>query len=256
MRKTTLGYTLTAAALALMLGGCESDRFASAPTVRAPSSAAAPGEASPRMEANPARSAGPLKAGANAQLPPDHPPMGGSAGAGSAGGQIPMPPAAGAMSVEQFGKVGPFRWTAPDNWLAVKPASQMRLAEYHLLGADGTEPATMSVFYFGPQGGGAIQANIDRWVEQFKAIQDGPTQATQQVSGMTVHRVAVSGTFDVGAARSGEGLREQWRMLGAIAESPSGNYFFKLTGPQATIDAHEAGFDAFVSSFQPVPPPG
>jgi hypothetical protein len=127
----------------------------------------------------------------------------------------------------------------------------MRLAEYHLLGADGTEPATLSVFYFGPGGGGSIQANIDRWIGQFQSVDGAPEQSVEEVAGMKVHLVDVTGTFTVGAAMGGGEARANWRMLGAIVESPAGNYFFKLTGPVDTIKAHQAGFDAFVASFRP-----
>jgi hypothetical protein len=37
-------------------------------------------------------------------------------------------------------------------------------------------------------------------------------------------------------------------MLGAIVESPSGLWFFKLTGPEATVKAARASFDAMLSS--------
>ena len=40
-----------------------------------------------------------------------------------------------------------------------------------------------------------------------------------------------------------------YRMLGAIVEGPGGSLFFKLTGPEGTVAANVAGFDAMLSSI-------
>lgn len=260
MLKISPKPALLAALLLTLMGGCDANDFADAPTVHAPApdETSAQGSPAPRNAgARPAGSPGPLKPGASAKdLPANHPPMmpgmqgGSAAGSAASTPALPTPAAAGTMTPEQFGKVGPIRWTAPEKWLAVKPASAMRLAEYHLLGADGTEPAVMSIFYFGQGGGGAIQPNIDRWIGQFSTVTGSPKQGVEDVAGMKVHRIAVAGTFEVGAAMGGGDMRADYRLLGAIAQTPVGNYFFKLTGPDATIAAHEKAFDEFVASFK------
>ena len=40
------------------------------------------------------------------------------------------------------------------------------------------------------------------------------------------------------------------RLLGAIAEGPQGNVFFKLTGPAKTIAAQEGAFEQLLASIQ------
>ena len=40
------------------------------------------------------------------------------------------------------------------------------------------------------------------------------------------------------------------RMLAAIAETGSGPWFFKLTGPENTVKKYQPGFDAFISSIR------
>jgi hypothetical protein len=42
-----------------------------------------------------------------------------------------------------------------------------------------------------------------------------------------------------------------WRLVGAIVEAPSGSWFFKLTGPDATVKAATKEMDAFVDSMRP-----
>ncbi len=233
--------------LALVSTACESDKFAQAPTASAPD----------RAEAQAPQASPPARPTRSQNMPADHPPVaqgGGQMGGGQTGsvnGSV-APPKAGpqGMSPEQYGKVGPLRWNTPESWSAVKPASNMRLAEYHLPAEQGGQPATMTAFYFGKGGGGAVQANIDRWVGQFQQVSGKPAQTTRSVNGMKVHLVDASGTFTVGAAMGGGQPEPDWRMRGAIVESPEGNFFFKLTGPKATVAAHEKGFESFVSSFQ------
>ncbi len=233
----------------LMLAACESDEFADAPTVRAP-------------ERDQARSVEPSapepqRPSSGQNLPADHPPIDGESqragalpsqqGGQQQGDQQGVPP-------EQFGKIGPLRWEAPENWRAVKPASNMRLAEYHLPPASEAEPATLTVFHFGKGGGGSIQDNIDRWVGQFKEQTGEPEQTTRKVNGLDVHLVEATGTFNAGAMMGGGEAQPGWRMHAAIVETPAGNFFFKLTGPKETVSSHDKGFEAFVSSFEAAAP--
>lgn len=214
---------------------CEkNDEFANAPTVKAKE-----GEATAPIKDSPT------------QTPPNHPPIGQNAA---------TPPAAGGFgaqvrfaSVEEFGKKGPLLWTAPEGWTAAKPASSMRLAEYVVPGLDGQEPGTVSIFHFGASGGGGVEANVDRWVGQFKTPEGGKPTAnreTKTVNKLTVHLVDAEGNFNAGMAGNGQ-TKENYKMRGAIVESPGGLFFFKLVGPKATIDARAADFDAFTASFKP-----
>jgi hypothetical protein len=45
-----------------------------------------------------------------------------------------------------------------------------------------------------------------------------------------------------------------YRLIGAIAEGPGGNVFFKLTGPAKTIAAQEKQFEQLLASIQPEKP--
>src|SRR5262245_24129278 len=55
---------------------------------------------------------------------------------------------------------------APDGWVTQKSSSAMRVAQYTLPHVeDDTEDASLVVYYFG-NGGGGVQANLDRWTSQ------------------------------------------------------------------------------------------
>ncbi len=71
------------------------------------------------------------------------------------------------------------------------------------------------------------------------------------VAGLRVTRAQVGGTYLApgGPMMQSTGKRPGYRLLGAIAEGPEGNVFFKLTGPAATVAAAEPAFDALVVSL-------
>ena len=107
------------------------------------------------------------------------------------------------------------------------------------------------------QGGGGVDANIDRWIGQFKqadgsSSKDAARRSTQTVHGMTVHLVDVAGSYDAGAAMMGNApAGGEQRMLGAIVEAPTGLFFFKLLGDPETIASQESAFSTFVQSMKP-----
>ena len=47
------------------------------------------------------------------------------------------------------------------------------------------------------------------------------------------------------------GASENFGLLGAVVESPSGKYFFKLTGPSKTVASAKAGFEQLLDSMKP-----
>jgi hypothetical protein len=140
-------------------------------------------------------------------------------------------------------------------WNATTPSSDMRAAEYVIPGDDGD--ASLAVFYFGPTGAGGVDANITRWCGQF-AQADGSDSREhaeidlETVNDMTVHTIWLTGRY-VAAMSPGAPVsnnEEGWALLGAIVETPSGPYYFKAVGPEATLDANRDAFDAMIASFQ------
>jgi len=184
----------------------------------------------------------PLSEGVADSLPQGHPPA-----------AEPPPQQAPPMvrydSPGQYGKTGPLLWTAPANWQATKPASQMRLAEYVVQTEKG-EPPTLTIFHFGPAGGGGVEANVSRWLGQFGDAAKRAKRGEKTVNGMKVHTVDASGTYNPGMAGGNQPPKANQRLLGAIVESEAGLFFFKLVGPKAGVDAIESDWNTFVSSFQ------
>ncbi len=128
----------------------------------------------------------------------------------------------------------------------------MRKATYDVPRADkDLEDGECGVFYFGPGMGGSVDANIERWIKQFKDLPgDKIKRADRTANGLVEHTVEVdSGNFNANAmGRGAEMLKPNFGLLGAIVEEPSGEYFFKLTGPARTIAAARADFYRMLDS--------
>ena len=128
----------------------------------------------------------------------------------------------------------------------------MRVAEYLVPRSAGdASDAECTVITFGASQGGSVSDNVDRWVRQFNPLSGAPTKATRRVAGMTVTRVEVAGSYHPmvmpGAPTAATTLQGA-RLIGAIVEAPSGLWFFKLTGPDATVRSAAPELDALVDS--------
>jgi hypothetical protein len=177
-------------------------------------------------------------------LPPGHPPIEAQAPSGSV---VPPPPGSGS------GETG-LVWQMPAGWVEVTPSSAMRRAQYQVPGSGGD--AECVVYYFGPGQGGDAMANALRWADQFSQP-DGSSShealLTEQIEidGIPVLVSEVSGTYNGGLAMMGgpsEKL-EDYMLLGAVAEGPDANWFFKLTGPEATVAANRDAFRGMIESL-------
>lgn len=164
----------------------------------------------------------------------------------------------GAATAAASKGAGALQYKVPEGWVAQIPASSMRKAQFQLPKVEGdTEDAQLVLFHFGGEGG-SIQANLDRWADYF-VPKDGRTArdllavTTRTVSGMNVTEASISGTFDPSKVQGmeGGGLRENWSMLVAIVESPSGPYFARLLGPAGTLSRWDPSFREWISSMKP-----
>jgi hypothetical protein len=146
-------------------------------------------------------------------------------------------------------------WVDPPEWKRSPKPNPMRKATYVVPRAAGDgEDGELGVFYFGPGQAGGIEANVDRWVKQFKDVPaERVRREDRKTNGMLTHVIQIdSGTFNANTMGQGaEKLKKDYALLGAIVEAPSGAYFFKLTGPKKTVSAAKKPFDALLASIKP-----
>ena len=134
----------------------------------------------------------------------------------------------------------------------------MRAANYVIPAAAGdSEDGELAVYYFGPGQGGAVEANIQRWIDQFRAPDGGPADALAKRSSKTVNGIEVeildlTGTYMFKASPMAPSATPKpgYRMMAAIAQGPSAPVFFKLTAPKKTADAVESQFFEIVDSLK------
>ena len=179
-------------------------------------------------------------------LPPGHPPIDGA-------------PMAMPRSAAPAGPAVEVRFTAPEQWVSEPPANAFRKAQYKIPAVEGdAEPAEVVIFYFGPGQGGGTAANISRWRDQFRdadgnALPDDAMKSERfKASDWNVVLVEVAGTYAAGMPGMGPGTpKPNYRMIGGVVEVPSGSYFIKATGPDATISQNRDAITEYILSAKP-----
>ena len=129
----------------------------------------------------------------------------------------------------------------------------MRKAAFVVPKATGdAEDGELTVFYFGPGQGGSIDANVDRWVSQFSGTKpDDVKRANREANGLKQHTVEIAkGDFSSGMPGSSPEPKKDFGLLGGIVVAPSGSYFFKLTGPSASVKAARPAFVKLLDSVK------
>ena len=169
--------------------------------------------------------------------------------ASASGGSMPtdIEPAAG-VSIQAPG----VSFSLPADWRNEPPSSSMRMAQASIPGDAGD--GQLTVFYFGPGGGGGVDANIDRWVGQM-VLDPGtlPRRIRMDLDGgLVAHWVEVEGTLKPSMMGTGPTEAQAGsRLQGAVVEGPQGPWFFKATGPSATLDGQRDAFFSMLRSLKP-----
>ena len=173
------------------------------------------------------------------------------AGAGLSTGADDPPKSALKGAKVQTVDVGGLTFEAPSTWEASTPKSTMRKAQLTLpKSAEDASAPELVVFVF-PEGAGTVEANVERWQNQFK---DGdgnvPKVESKTVKGKNVDvtRVEVAGSYTDPFSKAGTQAKS--RLLGGIVETRDAAYFLKLVGPEKSMQAAKADFDKLLGSIR------
>ncbi len=143
---------------------------------------------------------------------------------------------------------GAIDFDLPKAWKAETPKTNMRLAQAAIPGAKGA--GDFAVFYFGPGGGGSVEANIARWVGQMEGTGPKPVPEMMAANGYKITWVDAKGTMKGGQMGMGPATAmPAARLYGAVVEGPGGPWFFKAQGPDSTLASQR---DAFVGLLKSV----
>jgi hypothetical protein len=145
--------------------------------------------------------------------------------------------------------VGGLTFKRPTDWAWVPVESPMRKAQLKVPGAKPDEAAEITFFHFGPESGGDVQANAQRWVSQFRGNENAAKIETQEIGGAKVTIVSTEGAY---ASGMGAGpVLENYALLGAIIEHADGNVFVKMTGPAPLVKDSRKKFLDFIATALP-----
>jgi len=143
--------------------------------------------------------------------------------------------------------VGGLKFTRPTEWKWVEVTSPMRKAQLKVPGATAEQNADITFFHFG-SGGGDVNANVQRWLMQFKSAEGAEKIEPQEIAGTKVTLASTEGTFSSGMPGGPTAALENYALLGAIIEGPEGNVFVKMTGPAPMLKATRAQFLDFITA--------
>ncbi len=168
---------------------------------------------------------------------------------------LPLPGMDAPPANHAAGRSGPLEWDVPREWIEVPPESTMRQAQYRVPGSAGD--AECVVFYFGPGQGGDPHSNAVRWANQFRQVDGGSSVDAMRVTALEdahlpTRLVEVTGVYDGGMTMTDAPAeaRENYMLLGGIAEAADAPWFFKFTGPEATVRAHRQAFVDMLESVR------
>ena len=134
-------------------------------------------------------------------------------------------------------------WTAPAAWKP-KPLGAMRKGSYAVPGTDGTE-ADLSITAFPGDVGGEL-ANVNRWRGQIQL----PPLGEADLAATTTHREIHGLPFVLVDFVSPSTVKPA-RIVGAILPFNRATWFFKLMGPDATVEAAKPAFLEFLQTVRP-----
>jgi hypothetical protein len=148
----------------------------------------------------------------------------------------------------------------PAAWKAQSPSGQERVYQFIIPKSEGDkDDAQLIVFFFGAGQGGGIEANIQRWKNMVKPAEGAKESDTYKTTESKVGDVKVTmfeanGTymFKKRAFDPNEKPepRPDYRMVAVIFESKNGPYYFRMYGPQKTMEANKKGFEDWIKNFK------
>ncbi len=161
---------------------------------------------------------------------------------------------------DKFYTAGRVSFKVRSIWEEMPVASQMRQFQFRVPRAENdSEDGELAVFYFGPDQGGTVEANIERWAGQFQApsSKNGepskevkPKVTEKKVNGLDVTVVGIEGTFSGGMGPNVQMSKPDFAFLCAIVKGPRGPVFFKLVGPRRTLQEAQPHFEALIESLK------
>jgi hypothetical protein len=156
--------------------------------------------------------------------------------------------------------VSPLVWDKPATWTRLEaPTDGPKKASYRIdkTGND-KEDAEVNVYFFGTGDKGDPKKNFKEWLDLFDGdVGSSARRESFDVHGLSVETVEAAGTYKfpvgppVGPGKKSpmQIVKNGWRLYGAVVRTPDrGNWFFKLTGPDETVQSAKSALRGLLES--------
>jgi hypothetical protein len=159
-------------------------------------------------------------------------------------------------------KAGGLQFVMPARWVAEAGANPVRAGQWRIPAARGAalgpDDGELVVFYFGPGLGGTAQENIDGWRGALRDASGNPVAGevkTRQAGNFKISELVAAGFYRDPAPMAGLPpiVRPGYELAGAVIESPKGNLYWRLIGPEPLVTAALPLFRQAIDSVKPLP---
>ncbi len=159
--------------------------------------------------------------------------------------------------------VKPLQWQAPGTWTVVLEGTRtgVQKSGYKIppAGAD-KEEAQLQVLFYGTGSEGDAEKRITEFLSDFdgNAVQNAKRESFE-VKEFKIEQIEAAGTFKiamgpkVGPKKKApmQMVKENFRIVIAVVKTKDrGNWFFKMVGPDETVQASKAAFRSLLESVQ------
>jgi hypothetical protein len=151
-------------------------------------------------------------------------------------------------------RIGELTVTVDEGWIQEAPSSSMRLTQFRLPASEpGIDDAELAVF---SSIGGSVQDNLSRWFDQFSQPDGSDSQEKARVQKFSVNEMSttiadLTGTFTGGGMPMSQPVeKKDYRLLAAIVVGASDVYYFKLVGPDKTVERWATSFGEFIGDLR------
>lgn len=151
-------------------------------------------------------------------------------------------------------RIGELTAMVDEGWIQEAPSSSMRLTQFRLPASEqGIDDAELAIF---SSIGGSVQDNLSRWFDQFSQPDGSDSQEKARVQEFSVNEMSttiadLTGTFTGGGMPMSQTVeKKDYRLLAAIVVGASDVYFFKLVGPEKTVERWATSFGEFIGDLR------
>lgn len=144
---------------------------------------------------------------------------------------------------------GDIAYKVSNTWVKEPASNSMRLEQYKI-----ADNSNLSVSFL-PGNAGGLDANIERWKNQFSHDAAFKILENTQFNyhSIPVTKLYLNGNYleskDPFNPSAQKLLRENWAAYIIVAETESGTWFFKALGPASELKLEENNLDDFRRSF-------